>query len=162
MNSKNIALAALAFVLLGGAIFLAVRHFTRGSGVTEQSYFYDLSEKKLFAGPLESDPPIKGINDDQQDGVRAVVIATSGDPNDKTSHKIAYLEKYAPELIKHLAEVRSGKVEPMPSRVRDSFRMVKRLEDPEWHTVGSPEGRKIMGEWSTPGPDGRMPAVCTP
>jgi hypothetical protein len=40
-------------------------------------------------------PPIPGINNEEPDGMRAIVISTSGNPKDK---KIAYLEKYAPEL----------------------------------------------------------------
>lgn len=162
MKSSDLAKIALALALLGVAFFVGVKYFTRDTGATERVYYYDMSEGKLFAAPLESLPPIRGINDDQEDAVRAVVISTSANPSDKSSQKIAYLEKYAPQLLAHLAEVRAGKAEPMPSRVRDGYRFVKRPSDPEWHTVDSPEGQKILSEWNVPGPDGRMPGVCVP
>ena len=152
----------LALVLLAGASYLAVRHFTRPPGVTEQAFFYDLSERKLFAAPLQSDPPIKGLNNDERDAVRAVVISTSADPRDKSGQRIAYLEQYAPELIAHLAKVRAGQAEPFSSKVRNGYRLVKRPSDPSWHTVASPEGQQILSEWNRPGPDGKFPAVCSP
>ena len=139
-----------------------VRFLGHDTGVAEKTYFYDLSEKKLFAMSREALPPIRGLKSAEEVGVRAVVIATNGKPEDKAHRKIAYLEKYAPELKQHLEKVRDGKAEPLPRGARDSYRFVKRLEDAEWHKVNSPEGEKILAEWNVPGADGKFPVVCVP
>jgi len=124
MNKSNSLKLALAVALLGAASCMLARSLRRDSGVVEQTFFYDLSEKKLFAVSREALPPIRGLNDAQEDAVRAVVISISGNPKDKASRKIAYLEKYAPELKERLEKVREGKAEPLPRGARDSYRFV--------------------------------------
>ena len=162
MNRSNILKLGLAVVLLGGATFMFVRFLRQGDGISEQTFFYDLSEKKLFAASREALPPIPGLNNAEEDAVRAVVVSANENPKDKSSQKIAYLEKYAPEFKVHLEKVRTGKAEPLARNARNSFRFVKRVEDAEWHTVSSPEGEKILTEWNVPGPDGKFPLVCVP
>src|SRR5512133_1094129 len=105
MNSRNVCKILVAVVLLGVAAFGITRFYSRDEGVSEETFFYDLSEKKLFAASREELPPIRGINDAQEDAMRAVVISR-GNPKDKSTHTIAYLERYAPELKQSIAEVR--------------------------------------------------------
>jgi hypothetical protein len=162
MNKSNAAKLTLAVVFLGGAVLLFARFLRRDDGVAENTFFYDLSQKKLFAAPREAIPPMRGLDNAEEDAVRAVVVSRNGNPKDKKNLKIAYLEKYAPELKEHLAKVREGKAEPLPRGSRDSYRFVKRVEDPEWRAVNTPEGEKILGEWNVPGPDGKFPIVCVP
>ncbi|MBE0545427.1 MAG: hypothetical protein IH623_29155 [Verrucomicrobia bacterium] len=162
MNKPMLAKVALAVLLLGGAGFLFARFLKQGGGVGENEFFYDLSEKKLFAAPRESLPPIRGINDAEEDGVRAVVIVLGSNPDDKAARTIAYLEKYAPELKQHLHKVRAGEAEPLPTRVRNGYRLVKRVEDEAWHPLNTPQGEKILTEWNVAGPDGKYPVVCSP
>ena len=161
MNKSNAVKIVLAVALLGGAALMLARFLRSNNDIVEETFFYDMSEKKLFAASRELLPPIRGLKGNEEDAVRAVVIS-SGNPKDKANQKIAYLEKYAPELKQHLEKVRDGKAEPLPRGARDSYRFVKRLEDGEWHTVNSPEGEKILGEWNVPGPDGKFPIVCVP
>ncbi|HNQ73826.1 MAG TPA: hypothetical protein PKN95_09505 [Verrucomicrobiota bacterium] len=162
MNKTTLLKLALAVVLLGGAGFLFARFLKQDRGVGEQEYFYDLSEQKLFAAPRESLPPIRGINDAAEDGVRAVVIASGNNPDNKAARRIAYLEKYAPELKQHLEKVRAGEAEPLPTKVRNGYRLVKRVEDETWHPLNTPQGEKILTEWNVAGPDGAYPVVCSP
>lgn len=162
MNKAMLLKLALAVVLLGGAGFLFARFFQQDSGVGENEFFYDLSERKLFAAPRESLPPIRGINDSEEDGVRAVVIASGSNADDKAARKIAYLEKYAPELKQHLEKVRAGEAEPLPTKVRNGYRLVKRVEDEAWYPLNTSQGEKILTEWNVAGPDGRYPVVCSP
>ena len=162
MNKANVIKLSLAVLLLAGAGAMFSRFLRQDDGISEKTFFYDLREKKLFAVSRETVPPIRGLNHSDQDAVRAVVISISGDPKDKAGRKIAYLEKYAPELKQNLEKVRAGQAEPLPRNARDSYRFVKRLKDAEWHPVSSPEGEKILGEWNVPGPDGKYPLVCTP
>ena len=68
MNKANAFKLGLALVLLGGAGFLVFRFLRQDDGVAENTFFYDLSEKKLFAAPREALPPIRGLNDAEEDG----------------------------------------------------------------------------------------------
>jgi hypothetical protein len=162
---KLIATAALA-VLAGILVVRAIRG--HGGGREGMVYFYDLSEKKLFAAPRDSVPPIRGMNDATADGVRAIVITDSADAKDKKKQRIAYLEKYTPGLKKLFEDARGGgegaqtaggtiRREDVPANT-----LVRRLSDSEWHTMNTPEGEKIVTEWNVPGPDGAYPTVCVP
>jgi hypothetical protein len=162
MNKATTVKLILALILLVGAVFLFTRFLRQDTGIGETEYFYDLSERKLFAAPRESLPPIRGINDGERDGVRAVVIAPGNDLENKAARRIAYLERYAPELIENLEKVRAGQAEPLPTKIRNGYRLVKRVEDPQWYPLNSPEGEKIVTEWNVSGPDGSYPAVCAP
>jgi len=157
-NSVKILIAVLLFV---GAGFGFYRFSHQKSGISEEAYFYDLSEKKLFAASREALPPIRGINDAEEDAVRAVVICTSGSPDNPANRSIAYLEKYSAELKQNLEQVRLGKAEPLRSKTRNAFRFVKRVDEENWHAANSPEGEKILNGWNV-AVNGKYPIVCTP
>jgi len=162
MNKPTALKVVISLVLLGVAVGFSISFLRRDSRVSESAFFYDLSEKKLFAAPREALPPIRGLNDTKEDAVRAVVIAPGSRAADKSARKIAYLEKYADELKQNLEKVRDGKAEPLPSKTRNGYRFVKRETDAGWHSLNSPEGEKIVAEWNVPGADGQYPVVCTP
>jgi hypothetical protein len=165
VNQKSAMMLVLAIALLAGAAFrFSVFLGARGQS-DESAYFYDLSERRLFVAPRTRVPPIRGINNEEPDGMRAIVISTRGDPKDK---KIANLEKYAPELKQQFEAMQSGQESHAPSGGRisrgaaQSFIFVRRLNEENWYPVNSVEGEKIMTEWQVPGPDGKTPVVCTP
>jgi hypothetical protein len=162
MGKANTTKLLLAILLFAGAGYGFYRYSRNDSGISEQTYFYDLSEKKLFAASREALPPIRGVNNPEEDAVRAVVICSSGNPDDPANRSIAYLEKYAPELKTSLEQVRAGKAEPLPSKVRNGYRFVKRAADDKWHAANSPEGEKILNGWNVAGADGKYPIVCSP
>lgn len=162
MSKANTIKLLFAMLLFAGAGYGFYRFSRNNSGISEQTYFYDLSEKKLFAASRDALPPIRGLNDTEEDGVRAVVICAAGSPDDSAHRSIAYLEKYAPELKHSLEQVRAGKAEPLPSKVRNGYRFVKRAEDEKWHAANSPEGGKILNGWNIAGADGKYPIVCSP
>lgn len=156
-----------AIVLLTGAGFRFIRFFQESGSPEGRAYFYDLSEKKLFVASRTLVPPIRGVNDDELDGMRAVVVSPGGNPKDKASLKVAYLEKYSPELKQQLEAMQSGQEVAAPggriSRgAAQSFTFVRRLNEETWHPVNSVEAEKIMTEWQVPGPDGKIPLVCVP
>jgi hypothetical protein len=162
MNKSNILKLVLAVVLLSGAGWMFARFFRQNDGITEKTFFYDLSEKKLFAASREALPPIRGINNAEEDAVRAVVVSINGNPKDKAARKIAYLEKYAPEFKLQIEKARAGQAEPPPRNGRQIYRFVRRVDDVEWHAVSTPEGEKILTEWNVSSPDGKYPTVCVP
>ncbi len=162
MNPSNIYKLVLAVALLGAAVFMVVRFLRKGDGISEQTFFYDLSEKKLFAAPRDALPPMRGINDAEEDAVRAVVVSMGDNSKNKTGQRIAYLEKYAPEFKLQIEKARVGQGDPLPRSARSNYRFVRRVDDVEWHVVSSPEGEKILTEWNVAGPDGKFPVVCVP
>ena len=162
MSRSNIFKLVLAVALLGGATIMLVRFLRQGDGIAEETFYYDLSEKELFAGPREALPPIRGLNDAEEDGVRAIVIALNDDPKDKAGRRIVYLEKYTPEFKQQLEKVRAGQAEPLSSQVRNTMRFVRRVADLEWYPVSSPEGEKILTEWNVPDANGKFPPLCVP
>jgi hypothetical protein len=42
------------------------------------------------------------------------------------------------------------------------MRFVRRVSDKDWFPLISPEGQRIVSEWTAPGPNGLSPVVCTP
>jgi len=160
---------ALAAGLLGLAgfwlfQFSAGRH-ANGDG---KIYFYDLSEKKLFAGPRDGVPPIRGLNNDEPDGVRAIVISATGNPREKKNVQIAYLEQYTPELKVQLEALRKAEasgqstVGMLPHGAIPKNTLVRRVADSNWVSMTSPAGEAIVSEWNRPGADGKYPAICVP
>src|ERR1700754_4440912 len=67
------AIAMLAIASLG--FVQHWRNSTRGA----QAYFYDLSKGALFVASADLIPPIRGIDNAEEDGVKAVVIETKPD-----------------------------------------------------------------------------------
>ena len=153
-------------MLLAVAAVLMVRIFWSQREAEGMAYFYDLSEQKLFVAPRTSVPPIRGINNDEPDGVRAVVVSTSGEAKDKKHRQIAYLEKYSPELKQQFENLRDGSAAAATARIArgqsQAHIFVRRANEPTWHPANSPEAEKIMTEWQAPGPDGKAPVVCVP
>jgi hypothetical protein len=163
MKSGNTGKVILAVVLLAGAAFGFFRFFNQKSGVAEETFYYDLSTKKLFSAARESLPPIKGLDNPEEDAVRAVVICPSDkDPNVEANRSIAYLEKYAPELKKNIEEARVGKAEAVSTQTRNNYRFVSIAGEVKWHVASSPEGKRIMTSWHVAGADGNYPTVCSP
>lgn len=163
MTSRDRFLAVGALLTLGLAGFLLFRFFAANRVGGEQAFFYDLSEKKLFVAPREAIPPIRGMNDAVEDGVRAVVISRTGNPADRASHVVAYLETCTPALKQALEIARQQGIAPALSRSEaQSQRLVRRPADADWHAIDSPEGERIVTEWAVPGAEGITPVVCTP
>ncbi len=156
----------LAGVLLALAILFFVL-FSSPEGEALE-FFYDESEQKLFTAPTGSIPPIKGINDDQLDGVRAIVIAPKGQRDDESTHRIAYLEKWSPQLKQHMEAASKAKEagHTVPNIVDRSQRkfhqFVRRTDSPQWYTMNTDEAAKIMATLRTKDAQGKIPDICTP
>jgi hypothetical protein len=168
MHRRSSLLLLISIVLLGIAGWRFVEFLRSRGHPDELAFFYDLSEKRLFTAARTNVPPIQGLNDAMADAVRAVVISTSGDPADSRSRRIAYLEKYAPELKGQIEGMQSPTGEGSPAGARigrgaaQMFTFVRRIEDEHWHAVNTPEAEQIMTEWQRPDRDGRVPVVCAP
>ena len=163
MDRRSKWIATACILALAGAAFSMFRFFGEDHAVSEETFFYDLSDKSLFAAKRDEIPPILGTDHTTEDAVRAVVISTNGHPKDKTSWKIAYLEMYSPELKSQMLKARTGGGSPSMGRgAAQEHRFVKRPEDKEWSSMMSAEGQHIVSDWAVPGPDGLSPVVCSP
>ncbi|HRI15930.1 MAG TPA: hypothetical protein PLX89_23270 [Verrucomicrobiota bacterium] len=161
-RSQAIKLAT-ALLLFGLAGFLGWSWMKNDSGVSERAYFYDLSEGQLFVADRGLIPPIRGVNDAIEDGVRAVVVSTNGRPEVKSTRVVAYLETCTPELKQQLTAAKAAGTPPEISRTAaQSLRLVKRLTDSEWVSLASPEGERIVSEWLSLGSSDTPPEICTP
>ncbi len=157
-------LAALSLVVA----FNKVRHFHRQGEAGARVWFYDQLAHRLYPAPRDRIPP-DGSDDSK---VRAVVIGFQGMGSDMRQLKIAYLEKYAPDL-KALLEraeaahtARKPFTEKIPSNASDEFKnhaFVKAPDEADWHKLGSAEARGAMSAWRDwRGPAGQMPFVSVP
>lgn len=163
MSTSNSIKLALAVLMLIASGFFVLRSMLQNDGVSEKAFFYDLSERKLFAAPRTAVPPIRGLNDNQEDAVRAVVISTNGNASDKKSWAIAYLEMCSPELKKQFETAQAeGSTPQMGRSAAQSHRLVRRLRDTQWVSLASTEGERIVSEWLTAGPGGTPAVVCAP
>jgi hypothetical protein len=152
--AAGLAAAAAVFVL--GRVVL-------GRDPADGVYFYDVSAARLFVAPRGSVPPIRGIDGPEEDAFRAVVVADSGDPADRNSRRIVYLERYSPELKRQTERSQTGAESPSIGRAEaGAHRWVRRTNDTEWVPLGSDAGERIVSGWAVPGPGGVTPAVCTP
>ena len=149
-------------MLVTASVFLAA-WWRQDDGVSEKAFFYDLREQKLFTARRTSVPPIQGLHREPEGAVRAVVVSTTGNPADKKSWKIAYLEKYSPRLKQQMEAAQATNGSPAIGRVEGlAHRFVKRPKDPEWFPMSSAEAEIILNEWAVANPQGLMPTVCTP
>jgi hypothetical protein len=149
---------AIAMLLGSGVIMYG---FWRGENRGQQAFFYDLSKRELFTADANLIPPIRGIDNAEEDGVKAVVIADK--PDDKKTRRVAYLERYAPELKRDMEEARAKNAAPLISRAgAQTMRFVQRPGESQWHPLISQEAQRIVSDWTRPGPDGLSPVVCTP
>jgi hypothetical protein len=168
MNTSAAGKLVLAIVLLAAAVVCFLKLSPASESRVENAYFYDLAERKLFVAPRSSIPPIKGVKGAELTGVRAVVISTTGNPADKKHRRIAYLERYSTEIKQLFETVRQARAEGHSAEGRidrsqiPPNTLVRRLNDTDWHALNTPEGEQIVTEWNTPGPDGRLPVICSP
>jgi hypothetical protein len=161
-NRNNAVKLASALAILAVAGVLFWRYAQDSAGDSEKSFFYDLSERKLFVAARSAIPPIRGVNDAQADGVRAVVVSTNGRPEAKATWRVAYLETNTPELKQDLENARAAGTPPAIGRgAAQQFRLVKRPDDRDWVSLATPEGEQIVAEWTTWGGD-QPPVVCNP
>jgi len=158
---------------LAGVLFtLAILFFFLFSSSEREAleYYYDESEQKLFTAPAGagSIPPIKGINDNQLDGVRAIVIAPKGKRGDKSAHRIAYLEKWSPQLKQQMeaairAKAAGHSVPNLVDRSQRKFHQFVRREDSaQWYSLNTDEAAKIMAVLRTKDANGNTPDICMP
>jgi len=154
---------AAVIVLLLVAGWMSYRSFFSKEGGGDLAFFYDLSEQEIFTAPRTSIPPIQGLNDEELDAVRAVVISTNGEPRNKSTWRVAYLEIYSPELKEQMEQAQLRGSSPTIGRAQaQAHRLVRRVDGDEWYPMNSAEAEAVISTWLTAGPDGGAATICTP
>lgn len=167
-NSENkthppLARLAAAVVLAAVAGVYLYRTIGGRGEPGERGFFYDVSAKRIFTGPRDALPPIRGVDGPEEDGFRALVISTNAQPRDSHTWQVAYLEKFSPELRRQMTAARErGEALAMGRAQMQAERWVRRLTDTEWQPMNSDAGEAIVNSWASPGPDGVTPVVCVP
>lgn len=153
---------ALATAAAAAGVFLLVRSLT-GDATRTGVFFYDESARRLFVAPMGSVPPIAGVDGPDADAFRAVVVSVTGNPDDKASRRIAYLERYSPEMKAQIEAAQAGGPTPAIGRSEGlAHRWVRRTNDTEWIPMADPRSEEIVSGWAVPGPAGETPVLCTP
>lgn len=157
--------------LVTGVWFIVAQtsRFLHGNTSANRVWFYDESEKKLYAMPDATIPPDKGVGGISGDGARAIVVEFEKN-SDPRQRKIAYLLKYSPELKKVLdasllaraaGKIFDGTVPSRQSEYVQKNTLVRLVDETDWHPANTPEGRDIIQTWqSWRGPNGSSPRVC--
>ena len=162
-QKKQLTLAGVLFGLAIMFFFL----FNRAAP-EPMEFFYDESEEVLFEAPAGSIPPIRGINDNVVDGVRAIVIAPKGKSRDASARRIAYLEKWSPQLKQQLEAAAKAKEAgyAVPNVIdrsaRNFHRFVRTVDTPKWHSMNTDQAARIIAVLRTKDSQGKLPEVCTP
>ena len=164
-TAKKSPVPVLVMLLFVAASWFAVRQFIRSRPPGELAFFYDVSARRVFTASRNALPPIRGVDGPEEDAFRALVISTNGQPADRRSWHVAYLEKFSPELKQKMAAAQgSGDALAMGRLESQRHRFLRRPADPDtaWHSMDSAEGEAILNGWARPGPNGITPVVCTP
>lgn len=155
--------SVLLAALLAGAGFAVYRAGWGGAAAGELGFFYDVSAARIFTGPRDAPPPIRGVDGPEEDGFRALVYSATGRPGDRSSWQVGYLEKFSPDLRQQVTDARArGEALAMGRAQMQAQRFVRRVTDTAWHPMISPEGEQIVTAWATPTGEGVTPVVCTP
>ncbi len=136
-----LAIVGAAVAVLGAA--WGLRSGPKGQG----EFFYDLSEKRLFAAPRAAFAPIAGVGGPAGDGVEAVCVhcPVCG----VKSKRIAYLRTHTPGY-KQRQDAADQTGAPIPDLTREYIEqntLVRRLDSEDWHAASTPEGAKIVTGW---------------
>jgi hypothetical protein len=170
-----VKLSALSFLkyalivgLIGAVGFITVPRIgssLKTGDAAAKVWFYNEKAHRLYEVPRDTVSP-------SSDGVRAVVVAFSDNEKDPRRCKIAYLEKYGPDLAALLERARVAHLaqhlftEEMPARASVYFQdntFVRRETEEIWYPSSSADGKQIMSEWRTwRGPEEQRPMVSVP
>ncbi len=160
--------AAVLIIVAACVLFREAGSIQGSNPDTTRLWFYIPATKQLYAASADTIPP------DQHNGdaVRAFVVSFDAAAKAPNSRKIVYLETFTPDLKDLLERIKAAHVArrifdgTIPARGSSYFgsnTLVRRADEPDWHPVNTPEGRKIMAEWRTwRGPHGERPVACVP
>ena len=161
--SKKTAQIATSVAMLSLAGFMTWKFFSGDKDAWVKGFFYDESSGEIFTAKRDLIPPIQGVDGPALDAFRAVVVSTTGNPKDKKSWKVVYLERYSAELKNQMEEAQRTSSSPDMGRgMAQSHRFVKRPGEAQWHPMNSDEAAAILGELAALSSQGITPMAGVP
>lgn len=156
-------IAAASLCLAAGVVAYVA---FRGKGVPgERSYFYDLSEERLYTARTTELLPTDGVGGAPGDGVLAFVYTCKGGKE----RNIAFLQTFTPELSAKMREADAAHSagRPPPEEIQDrvflsSNTLVRRVGSGDWVPRSSDEGQAIIAILTRPCEGGGFPKLCSP
>jgi len=134
---------------------------------TSKAWFYDLNTGKLFVEDGDKIPPVKApsgkLADGQPGGVRAHVFSYSSNPSE-SERFIGYLEKFTPEGKEIVSSFRKSEDKVTRELIKqlNRNRFVRRVDDDEWFSADSKEGRIILEQALLTNESGETAQYCLP
>ena len=103
------------------------------------------------------------LPDGQPAGVKAYVFSYAYEPNE-TTRFIGFLEKLTPEAKKHMSAFRKSRDSVTKEAIRkcNQGRFIRRVDDEQWSSADSEQGRAILTELFLPDENGQIPVYCPP
>lgn len=125
--------------------------------VFEQEWYYDLNTQTLFTAAKGQTPPIDApsgpMANGEKAGVRAYVLTFEIDPNE-SEQILAFIETSDPAV--------PDATDKGPSQRWGTGKLIRRIEDPEWVSATSTQGRRIVQEAFKPDEHGEKPYYFYP
>ena len=159
-NQRMVIIFTAATMVLLVIVIFAV---TKKKDIAKQddyakAYYYDLNTGQLFVGKKDLDTPIEApsgrLANGQPAGVKAYVFSYDQNP-EESERFIGFLEMKD-------ARYTGGSGSNTGAKWGEG-KLIKRVEDKNWVTANSPEGRKIFDSvvYKT-NKNGEMPIPCQP
>jgi hypothetical protein len=160
-SSMALAIAAV-LVVVAVAVYLLRPSVPMG----ERTFWYDLSEKRLYVDKADLVPPQRGVGGTADDAYLAVVMQM---PGSEGPGEVAFLTSYTEELraLRLEGQRASQAGTPLPERLGDRLwvtenTLVRRISDEQWYPKSSPEGQRVISVLTEPGPGGGFPRIRSP
>jgi hypothetical protein len=136
-DATKVGIAVVALAAAGGI------WAWQGGSDEPGTYFYDLSEKKLYRVPRNTFAPHEGIGGKSGDGVAAIVVYCPECGREK--QRIAYLKTHTSEYKRKREEAQAAgtKIEGLTRQYDAENTLVKLVDEKEWHKATSPEAIKM-------------------
>lgn len=146
MNRRDQTKLGIAVVCLAAAA--GVWWYSRGADPSKPGrFFYDLSEKKLYAVSRDAFAPEAGLAGESGDGVEAVIVYCPQCGAD--ARRIAYLRTHTPEFKQRDAEARkTGRpIDDLTREYIEANTLVRDVDGATWFKTSSKEGSKVVRGW---------------
>lgn len=164
LNPK--VMIGITVVLILIFIMVVISQFGDGQQVKvkaqNKAWFYDLNTGEIFTADSDKLPPIKApsglLANGEPAGVRAYLLSYVNEPNE-SERFIGFLEKLTEEGQKLAASFQKSRDNVTRESIKrwNQERLIRRIDDKEWFSVDSEEGKVILKEIFQPDENGRVP-----
>ena len=133
----------------------------------KKGWFYDLNTSKLFVAKSKLTPPIEApsgpLENGKPAGVKAYVFSYKYEPNE-SERFIGFLEVFTSEAKRNQTTSAKSRGDSAAELIKQwgEGRLIRRVEDEQWYTANSNEGRAIIENAFSPNENGERARSCPP